>query len=162
MSDRPTPHQSDVLPVDQAVGGDADSPGIAQPVTQDEIDDILNDQTMPIEERQMRLEDIRNRLGVRESADRGSDMSALEYQIDEALSLLADGGHVYGTLEGAGIDPSERADTRSPDDDESLGAPDAIGGRDSDYHARVNAAFLGFSDAEPHRFAVVDGGGEPR
>ena len=128
MSDRPTPHQSDVLPVDQAVGGDADSPGIAQPVTQDEIDDILNDQTMPIEERQMRLEDIRNRLGVRESADRGSDMSALEYQIDEALSLLADGGHVYGTLEGAGIDPSERADTRSPDDDESLGAPDAIGG----------------------------------
>ena len=44
--------------------------------------------------------------------------------------------------------------------DRDAGVSDAIGGRDSDYHARVNAAFLGFADAEPHRFVVIDGVGE--
>ncbi len=44
--------------------------------------------------------------------------------------------------------------------DRDAGVSDAIGGRDSDYHAHVNAAFLGFADAEPHRFAVIDGVGE--
>lgn len=36
---------------------------------------------------------------------------------------------------------------------------DAIGGRDADYHAEVNAAFLEFARDEPTRFAVIDGDG---
>lgn len=36
---------------------------------------------------------------------------------------------------------------------------DAIGGREDDYHARVNAAFQAFASAEPDRFARVDGEG---
>ena len=36
---------------------------------------------------------------------------------------------------------------------------DAIGGRASAYHQRVNAAFAGFASAEPDRFALVDGAG---
>ena len=36
---------------------------------------------------------------------------------------------------------------------------DAIGGRDETYHARVNAAFERFANAEPDRFARVDGSG---
>lgn len=38
-------------------------------------------------------------------------------------------------------------------------AADAIGGRDADYHAAVNAAFRAFAAQEPERFALIDGGG---
>lgn len=40
-------------------------------------------------------------------------------------------------------------------------AADRIGGRDADYHARVNAAFRAFADAEPERFRLVDASGDP-
>lgn len=36
---------------------------------------------------------------------------------------------------------------------------DRIGGRHADYHAAVVAAFRRFADAEPHRFARIDGDG---
>jgi dTMP kinase len=38
---------------------------------------------------------------------------------------------------------------------------DRIGGRDAAYHARVASAFSAFADAEPARFARVDGDGNP-
>lgn len=38
---------------------------------------------------------------------------------------------------------------------------DRIGGREAAYHARVAAAFRGFAEAEPGRFAVVDAHGAP-
>lgn len=38
---------------------------------------------------------------------------------------------------------------------------DAIGGREAEYHSRVCAAFVRFAEAEPGRFAVIDGGGTP-
>jgi dTMP kinase len=41
------------------------------------------------------------------------------------------------------------------------GASDAIGGRDAEYHARVRAAFVRFAEAEPGRFALIEGGGTP-
>lgn len=40
------------------------------------------------------------------------------------------------------------------------GASDRIGGRDSAYHARVAAAFRAFAEAEPARFARIDGNGD--
>lgn len=40
-------------------------------------------------------------------------------------------------------------------------AADRIGGRGADYHARVAAAFRGFAQAEPDRFALVDADGSP-
>lgn len=39
------------------------------------------------------------------------------------------------------------------------GAADRIGGRGADYHARVGAAFARFAEAEPARFARIDGNG---
>lgn len=36
---------------------------------------------------------------------------------------------------------------------------DAIGGRDAEYHAQVNAAFRAFAEQEPERFALIDGEG---
>ena len=41
------------------------------------------------------------------------------------------------------------------------GGSDAIGGREADYHARVAAAFQRFAEAEPGRFALIDGHGSP-
>lgn len=38
---------------------------------------------------------------------------------------------------------------------------DRIGGRDAAYHARVAASFARFAEAEPRRFARVDGNGSP-
>jgi dTMP kinase len=42
-----------------------------------------------------------------------------------------------------------------------LGAADRIGGRDAAYHARVAQAFAAFAEAEPQRFARIDGSGSP-
>jgi len=39
---------------------------------------------------------------------------------------------------------------------------DAIGGRDTAYHARVAAAFSRIAEAEPARFAKIDGEGAPQ
>ena len=47
-----------------------------------------------------------------------------------------------------------RADARD------LGAADRIGGRDAAYHARVASAFAALADAEPQRFARIDGDGD--
>jgi len=41
------------------------------------------------------------------------------------------------------------------------GQSDRIGGRDPAYHARVAAAFAAFAEAEPDRFARIDGNGSP-
>jgi len=41
------------------------------------------------------------------------------------------------------------------------GVSDAIGGREAGYHSRVGEAFTRFAEAEPDRFALIDGGGEP-
>lgn len=38
-------------------------------------------------------------------------------------------------------------------------ASDAIGGREAGYHSRVAAAFVRFAEAEPGRFALIDGHG---
>jgi dTMP kinase len=49
---------------------------------------------------------------------------------------------------------------------ERLGARDVhgadrIGGRDAAYHAKVAAAFCAFAEADPGRFARIDGSGDP-
>jgi len=42
-----------------------------------------------------------------------------------------------------------------------IGGSDRIGGRDLAYHARVAGAFAQFAEAEPARFARIDGNGSP-
>lgn len=42
------------------------------------------------------------------------------------------------------------------------GVSDRIGGRDAAYHARVGSAFARFAEAEPERFARIDGNGDPQ
>ena len=55
-----------------------------------------------------------------------------------------------------GADSAEVANRlRERDGDRS----DAIGGRDETYHRAVNAAFQGFAQEDPERFALIDGTG---
>lgn len=98
------------------VGEDDDRPGIAQPITQDEIDDILNNPAMTIEEKQARLAALAGQIDTRSEIDRGSEFEPLEMQIRDAITMLADGGHTYGEPESVGMDPDSRSDARAPDD----------------------------------------------
>ena len=56
-------------------------------------------------------------------------------------------------IEVSGETAAARAQARDGD------AADRIGGRDAAYHAKVAAAFARFADAEPARFARIDGNG---
>ncbi|UIJ72914.1 hypothetical protein [Aurantimonas sp. HBX-1] len=114
-----------ILAADIEVGGDADQPGISQPVTQAEIDDILNSPDMLVEEKQARLEELARQVGYRETIDQGDEFDPLGLQISEALNLLAQGGHNYSTVEETGFDPEGRSDARSPDDADWPEDPDA-------------------------------------
>ncbi|WP_244493664.1 hypothetical protein [Aureimonas sp. AU4] len=112
----PALHDRAVLATDSEVGDDDDPPGIAQPVTQAEIDDILNDPAMTIEEKQATLQRYADQIGARDDIDRGGDFHPLEMQIAEAIAMLAEGGHAYGDAESVGMDPESRSDARSPDE----------------------------------------------
>lgn len=54
------------------------------------------------------------------------------------------------------VDPAEAARRLSARDGDTF---DRIGGRGTDYHARVGQAFARFAEAEPTRFARIDGNG---
>ena len=56
-------------------------------------------------------------------------------------------------IEVSGETAATRAQARDGD------AADRIGGRDAAYHAKVAAAFARFADADPARFARIDGNG---
>ena len=56
-------------------------------------------------------------------------------------------------IEVSGETAAARAQARDGD------AADRIGGRDAAYHAKVAAAFARFADADPARFARIDGNG---
>ena len=55
--------------------------------------------------------------------------------------------------------PAEEAAARCAERDQ--GQTDRIGGRDAAYHARVAAAFAGFAQADPARFARISALGTP-
>jgi hypothetical protein len=87
------------------VTGDADMSDVSQPVTEAEIEDILNSPDMLIEEKQARMEELSRRVGYREPVDEGEDFNPLGLQISEALNLLADGGHTYSAVDETDLDP---------------------------------------------------------
>lgn len=116
FASEPALHDRSILADDSSVGDDGDPPGIAQPITQAEIDDVLNDPAMTIEEKQAMLQRYADRLGARDDIDRGGDFHPLEAQVSEALAMLAEGGHAYGDAESVGMDPDSRSDARSPDE----------------------------------------------
>ncbi|KQT82471.1 hypothetical protein [Aurantimonas sp. Leaf443] len=112
--DKTDPVETGPTAGDPALTGQADL-GL-RPISQAEVDDILNDPSLTVEERQAALQELADQVGLRDMADDG-DFNPLELQLNEALNMLAAGGHVYGTAEGLGFDRSARSDVRPPDDD---------------------------------------------
>ena len=93
MSDTGSNGSNRISAADIEVGGDDDQPGISQPITQAEIEDILNSPDMLVEEKQARLHELSRRVGYRDDINQGEAFDPLGQQISEALNLLADGGH---------------------------------------------------------------------
>lgn len=107
-------HELGVVPVDQMVGGDGDTPGLSQPVTTDEIQDVLmGDQ--PLEERKMRLMEMRRDLESRASGDLGGEFQPLIAEIDGALATLEGPGDTYASRGSLGLDTQNRGDSQPAD-----------------------------------------------
>ena len=123
-----------VLPQDTDFDND-DQPGIAQPYTQSEIEDLLYGTDRPASERLAALQDMRNENAIRESGDWGdqdpaSMLDELDRAIDELSAVIANGDddeEYAGLATNFDNDPANRLDALSPDDDD---ARDAITGDD--------------------------------
>ena len=84
--------QMTTLAVDTQIGGDAAMPGLANPVTADEITDIYSNPRTTVAERQHALQQLRQEMVGRASADFRDDTTALIAKIDEGLSYLGESG----------------------------------------------------------------------
>ncbi|WP_152046097.1 hypothetical protein [Aureimonas psammosilenae] len=69
--------------------------GAEQAVTQQEIDDVLNDASLSPAERENRLTDLRQRILDSEHEQGDEEYAPLQVRIMDALSMLAEGGHDY-------------------------------------------------------------------
>ena len=114
-----TGSNGDVVGQDSEVGDDGDSPGIAQPLSQAEIDELLYGDDWPAALRLERLQEFREELRSREAGDFGTDDPAsLLREVNAAIARLSRGG-------GEGMDPAsvdhnpeDHRETLSPDSDE--------------------------------------------
>jgi hypothetical protein len=110
----PRPHQGeDVRPVDIEVGDDGDSPGIAQELTTDDIDDIAFDTYLSVAERRRQLMGLLEEIRARRSGDFMGDMEELASHVRDRIASLSNPQESQTVMESTGMD----ADSRSDDDD---------------------------------------------
>ncbi|SOE08681.1 hypothetical protein SAMN05877838_0410 [Hoeflea halophila] len=81
-------NSSFIDPVDVQIGGDADTDGIAQTLTADDIDAVLMS-PRPVDQRLETLKSMRSELEARSHADFGNDMAPLIEEIDSAIAQLS-------------------------------------------------------------------------
>lgn len=109
-----------------------DQPGLSQPYTQDELDELLYGVDRSASDRLARLREIRDEMVLRESGDWGDQdpaamMDELDRAIDELSANIANADDEdeddYALLEPAlDIDPNEKLDSLSPDDVDAISA----------------------------------------
>lgn len=87
--------QITTLPVDTQIDGDAYMPGLANPVTADDITDIYSNPRVPMQERLDALQTLRQEMVGRASADLRDDTKALIAKIDEGMSYLREAGDAF-------------------------------------------------------------------
>jgi hypothetical protein len=90
--------------------------GPAQPVSQDDIEELLYNEEIPVADRVARLQQLRDDLGAQETLDfADNDPGNLLGEIDRALTRLAgDGLTSEAPLD---LDPADHRETLAPDDD---------------------------------------------
>lgn len=117
--------------------GDVNDMGLAETISQTEIDDLLYSDALPAEERLARLNEIREQLRARRVSEMGDDdASGLLIEVLRAIDELKgslgereDEPDAYAPLDPPlDIDPSDHIETLSPDDSERY----ALDGEDDD------------------------------
>jgi hypothetical protein len=110
-------HASDeVRPVDMEIGGDDDTPGIAQELTVDDIDDVAFDSSISVEERR---EDLMNLLAViraRRTGDLMGDMAAIASHLEDRIASFENPLESDALTESTGMDTDSRSDDDDPAD----------------------------------------------
>ena len=84
--------QITTLPVDTAIDGEDYMPGLSNPVTAAEIQDIYMDARVPVTERLDALAQLKQEMVARDAADTLPDTKALIDQIDSAIATLNETG----------------------------------------------------------------------
>ena len=113
----------------------SDTPGIAQPYSQTEIEELLYGDDRPVEDRLARLRDMRDELIARESGDFGDeDPAAMIEELDRAMAELqrdAQNADETGSADALmSADPADHLDALAPDD---VDARDALIGEEEFY-----------------------------
>jgi hypothetical protein len=118
-------HHGTMVPQDTNFDN-ADQPGIAQPYTQSEVEELLYGDDRPASERLARLRELRDESAIRESGDWGDQdpaamLEELDRAIDELSAIVANGDddEAYaGLATNFDNDPADRLDALSPDDED--------------------------------------------
>lgn len=105
----------DVRAVDFQLGEDGDTPGIAQELTTDDIDDIAFDTSLSVEDRRDELMNLLAEIRARRTGDLmgKGDMGDLSSHLQDRIAALQNPQESQTLLESTGMD----ADSRSDDDD---------------------------------------------
>lgn len=77
-----------VLPVDSQIDSEGFQPGLGNPVTIDEVQDIYNDPSLSVQDRKDALNRLRQEMVGRDSADIEEGFDDVIKEIDRGLSLL--------------------------------------------------------------------------
>ncbi|MHA6689917.1 hypothetical protein [Devosia sp. A449] len=119
-------HHGTMVPQDTNFDN-SDQPGISQPYSQSEIEELLYGDDRPAAERLARLKELRDESAIRESGDWGGQdpaslLDELDRAIDELSATIANGDE-NDAYSGLGTsfdnDPADRLDALSPDDEEA-------------------------------------------
>jgi hypothetical protein len=130
-------HHGTMMPQETSFDN-ADQPGIAQPFTQTEVEELLFGDDRPVEERLDRLREMRSEAIARQSADWGDDdPAALLSEIDRAIEELAmdsadaDATSDYANLS-APLEWEADLESLSPDDVDARAAIEGDADEDDD------------------------------
>jgi hypothetical protein len=113
----------------------ADQPGIAQPYSQTEIEDLVFNGALSVEERLTQLREMRDEAAARESGDWGDqDPATMMDEIDRAIEELSGDQSTsddnFALEAGLSDDPSDHLHALAPDD---IDAQQALTGEDAFY-----------------------------
>lgn len=123
------PHEGRVIPVDQAMSDDANPLAALMPISLDEVNDYLYDESRSSEERLDRLREIRDSLAGLDASDTMGDIDALRGEIDGAIATLEDSDRSAPDDAANSFDPADHIEAQSPDDDDAIAR---ITGEDDD------------------------------
>jgi len=110
-------HESDEVRALDIEVGENEMPGLAIDLSTDDIDDIAYDPGLSVEERRLRLMQLRDELSARSSADFMGDMAELLEHVRDKLGALS-GNPIEGEAElsATAMDSESRSDDDDPAD----------------------------------------------